>query len=224
MGASTAIAKADSEALAMIANLPDQAAKVASRGNATRGVVSKAVAQRLLDEGKVRVITGGRITTNLDAADQGDGEDQPAQEPPKKTAAELFDEREAKTKQIKAENKAKTAGTKVNGRKAAADKLPYSSSKPNGHTKRHGKSRRTGTETAIVDLLHKDGPKVAAKFMGETEPMPLVGAGRFAVICVTHKRAKCVPDMTEAKPLQARTDQFDKQCAKVVAEKDAATK
>lgn len=213
MGASTSIAKADSDALAMIENLPDRAAKVAARGNATRGVVSKAVAQRLLDEGKVRVITGGRITTNLDATDQGDGEE------PARTAAEIFDEREAKTKAIKAENKAKAA-PKVNGRKAAADKLPYSSSKPNGHTKRHGKSRRTGTETAIVDLLHKDGPKVAGQYLGKD--ITLQGSGRFAVICVTHKQVKCVPDMTEAKPLQARTDQFDKQCAKVVAAREAA--
>jgi hypothetical protein len=229
MGASTQIAKANAKALELIDSLPDRTAKVGARGNADKGVIAKNIAQRLIETGKVRVVTGGRITTDLEPRDKGTG-DQPVvpdggdgemtpeakAEYAKRVANQpgnLHDKIEAATSKIKADKKA--AAPKVNGRKAKADASPYSTSTPTGKVKRHGKSRRTGTMTQIVDLLAKGGPEEAGKVMGQPT-YDLVGSGRFAVQCIDHKQTMAVPNMTEGKPLQARTDQFCQECRKIV--------
>lgn len=229
MGASTGLAKADKAALDMIDSLPDHTAKVAARGNLGKGVVAKAVADRLIRDGKVRVVTGGRITTDLNGGDKGTGEQvqllagKNPNPPEGETLAEAIErgtkEQKAHSAKVAADLNGKREA-KTNGRKAKAERLPYSSSTPTNTVKRHGKSRRTGTETQIVDLLTANGPKTASEAMGKD--ITLVGSGRFDVECLTHKTHKAVPDMTEAKPLQARTDQFCKQCAKAVADKDKA--
>jgi hypothetical protein len=200
--------------------------------------VAKTVAQRLVEDGKVRVLSDSRITTVLETGKAQSKAAKAREEYDKRVAAQTEATQgdvEATTPKpgdrildaidrVAAEKKAaKKTTPAVNGRKAKADRMPYSSATPTGSIKRHGKSRRTGTETQIVDLLAKNGPEAAAKAMGQDKPMALVGSGRYAVQCITHKQTKTVPDMTEGKPLQARTDQFCKQCAKAVAEKtDAA--
>lgn len=111
----------------------------------------------------------------------------------------------------KTAGKAKAAKAKVNGRKAAADKSPYSTAPVAGYVKREGKSRRTGTMTRVIDLLH---PKTEHKIDGD---------GRYRIECLTHGTHATTPDMTAAKPLQARTDEFCPKCVQAVKDREAGT-
>lgn len=113
--------------------------------------------------------------------------------------------REAQDKATAKAAEAKPAkAPKVNGRKAAAEKSPYSTAPVAGRIKRQGKSRVTGVQTQIEDGLHKDAT------------FKIKGSGRYRVSCLDHKAHRDVPGMTQAKPLQSRTYLFCKKC-------DAAT-
>jgi len=206
--AQQALTKAHKAALEMIDAQPGRAAKVAPRGNLAKGIVSQAVADRLVAAGEAEFHGDGKwINTGKKHTAKAPTGDKPT--PGGKTEAEAKDLAD----KIRAANDANANGRKatgdkpkVNGRKAAAEKSPYSTAGVAGRIKRHGKSRRTGTMTEIEDLLHKDS---ATK--GKVE-----GSGRYAVRCLTHNTEDRVPDMTTAKPLQARTDQFCPQCKALV--------
>lgn len=213
--------KTEAAALEMIDGQPGRAARVGARSNPAKAVVSQSTAKALESKGLARVYGDGKwITTSLE------GEEPKASAQPKTKAAAKAGK--SGTQQIeetitKAVAKGKAAGTKaakgkddtpakpkVNGRKAKADASPYSTAPVGGLVKRHGKSRRTGSMTRVVDLLHPKAPR------------KIEGAGRYMVECETHDAREFVPDMTAAKPLQARTDQFCKPCAKAVADREAA--
>jgi hypothetical protein len=222
-----ALGKHEFAALDLMISLPGRTAKVAKRGNAGRGIVSEAIADRLVAAGKaVRVdrtivhpdeFSGDdqpvedRIAEKsgreLVASQEGDVDQDPITEPTPEPAApepEVTTPEEPPT-----EHEVPDQAPKVNGRKAKAEASPYSTAPVSGIIKRHGKSRRTGTVTEIEDLLH---PKSSTK--GQVE-----GSGRYRVKCLDHDKHSDVPDMTTAKPLQARTDQFCGKCRKAVEAK-----
>lgn len=191
--AAKALGKTEYAALDLLRSMPDETAKVASRANANRGIISRVVADRLVKAEQAQYLQDDphRITTWGVQED-----DTPARPEPVPDPEETEDE--------------PTAPTKPNGRRAKADASPYSTAPVAGYVKREcKKSRRTGAHTRVVDLLH---PK---------REHDLEGSGRYEVQCLTHQAAKAVPDMTEAKPLQARTDQFCDGCAQAVQSIDA---
>jgi hypothetical protein len=206
-----ALGKADFAALDLIKALPDQAAKVAARANAGKGIVSRKIADNLVMAEKAHYGADGRVYLGQPEEweyPEGEGDhhlgqaieagDPPTSEPDTTTPEE---DPQEPTPQPE----------KVNGRKAKADASPYSTATPTNRIKRHGKSRRTGTMTEIEDGLAK----------GST--FKVKGSGRYAVRCLTHKAETTVPDMTTAKPLQARTDQFCPKCADLVAKGEKHT-
>jgi hypothetical protein len=194
-----ALGKIEFAALDLLRALPE-GAKVRARANAAKGIISKPVADRLVSAGKAHWAVEGDVIAHGAAAE--DAPVAPPVEPKALTGQDLLDAQE----KVAAEKAAakKTSAPKVNGRKAAAEKSPYSTAPVAGRIKRHGKSRRTKTMTEIEDLLHKDASE------------PLKGSGRYMVRCLDHKTGKAVPDMTTAKPLQARTDEFCPKCRKAV--------
>lgn len=191
--------KKTNDLVALVAALPDRAAKVAGRANAAKGVISQAQADRLVGAGLGVIGEDGR----LHLAEVKDGASTPAAETPEDRADQAV---------------AATPPAKVNGRKAAAEKSPYSTAPVTNFIKRHGKSRRTGSETQILDLLHRNGADVDVK--AHTNLVAKKAPGRYRVECITHKKHKDVPDMTEAKPLQARTDTFCPKCKAAVEGKE----
>lgn len=211
-----ALSRHDFAALDLIRALPDQAAKVAARGNASKGVVSRNIADNLVMAGKAHYAADGRIAAGTAEVRDPDGTRpiDPAWEYPQPEGGVIdvpADQGEATGDALVANAEAQTEEPKtekVNGRKAAAEKSPYSTATPTNRIKRHGKSRRTGTMTEIEDGLAK----------GST--FKVEGSGRYAVRCLTHTAETFVPDMTTAKPLQARTDEFCQKCATLV--KDGA--
>lgn len=206
---------AQAKALDLIANLPGHKGKVAQRGNAAKGVLSRSMAESLANIGLATLGDNGRTITLAEAtpADPEVVIHYPAGKTPAEATIDQDDAPEVDTPVAEPEADKAPAKTKpkTNGRKAAAEKSPYSTAPVAGYVKREGKSRRTGTQTRIVDLLH---PKAEH---------PLKGSGRYRIECVTHKAHTEVPDMTAAKPIQARTDQFCKKCATALAEGDTAT-
>lgn len=199
----------DFAALDLIKALPDQAAKVATRANASKGVVSRKVADNLVMARKAHYAADGRITLGDpapadDFQEYPEGEGKPAEsDDPQTREAQQVEDQADYDDAVRDQEPTPAAEepVKVNGRKAQAEKSPYSTATPTNRIKRQGKSRRTGTMTEIEDGLAK----------GST--FKVEGAGRYAVRCTTHNAETFVPDMTTAKPLQARTDQFCGACA-----------
>lgn len=193
----------DYAALDLIKALPDQAAKVATRANAGKGIVSRKVADNLVMAEKAHYAADGRVRLGVPSDWEYAEPEGLTPEQQEMNAAPVVepDTSEPDTTTPEADPQEPTPEPeKVNGRKAKADALPYSSSTPTNRIKRHGKSRRTGTMTEIEDGLAK----------GST--FKVEGSGRFAVRCLTHTAETFVPDMTTAKPLQARTDEFCQEC------------
>lgn len=200
-------AKARKAALDLLDTLPDKAAKVQARGNAAKGIISTKVADDLVMNNQAHYGPDKRLWMGVPsdyAAEGGDGWEYPGPEgvkadevvPDEVTSPEADpQEPTPDAPEVPATNN-DPAPAKVNGRKAKAEASPYSTATPTNRIKRSGKSRRTGTMTEIEDGLAK----------GAT--FKVVGSGRYAVRCLTHKAETFVPDMTTAKPLQARTDEF----------------
>lgn len=180
----------------------------------SRTAVRQAVAEAKADpEYRARLIAqapikGGAPVVEKIVTEAITGKAKPAKDKP--TGKDLLDAQERLAEEKKNKPKAaKTTTPKVNGRKAAAEKSPYSTAPVAGYVKREGKSRRTGTMTRVVDLLH---PKAEHKIEGD---------GRYRIECITHGTHQTTPDMTLAKPLQARTDQFCQKCAQAVKDREA---
>lgn len=227
MSTATKAPKVVQETVALLEALPDNAAKVLARGNHAKGVVSKAAADKTVaagmavigDDGRLTLTTGTPVTQDSPGVPDGPAPD-PWEYPEGEGPEDRADQADQATP-TQSEEPAKATPAKVNGRKAKADASPYSTAPVTGFQKRHGKSRRTGSETEIVDLLHAKGKDRDAK--AHAALVAKTAKGRYRVECITHSKHRDVPDMTTAKPLQARTDEFCTKCARAVAEKGTDT-
>jgi hypothetical protein len=206
-------AKARKAALDLLESLPDKAAKVQARGNAGKGIIATKVADDLVMNNQAHYGADHRLYIGVPSDwEYPEGEGTAHLGEPEGGVIDVnTDQAEATGDALVADAVNNDPAPKTNGRKAKAEASPYSTATPTNRIKRHGKSRRTGTMTEIEDGLAK----------GST--FKVEGSGRYAVRCLTHKAETFVPDMTTAKPLQARTDQFCQKCEALVKAGDKYT-